>query len=203
MGAVLAAVIQAPLMSILLLFELTRNYDVMLPIMLTAVTATVIYQLVFAESVYTQPLQALGIRVGSAAAISMLRRVMIDQLKLEPPRTIQAGQLVGDLLKAQQTVPAADYVVVDNKDNYLGILSMTELHTVVLLPEATPQLLVGEVCRSDVPPVLATDTLETAIDLFSRHEVNSLAVMKKQPREMLMGMLTRSDAMRVYQAALG
>src|SRR5262249_40598508 len=122
MGAVLAAVIQAPLMSILLLFELTRNYDVMTPIMLTAVTATVISRLIFEETLYTQPLQARGVRVGSAAGISMLQRVTIDQLKLEPLRTIQAGQLVGDLLKDQQTVPAADYVVLDDKGKYLGTL---------------------------------------------------------------------------------
>src|SRR5262249_57540626 len=93
MGGVVGAVIQAPLLSILLLFELTRNYDVMTPIMLTAVTATVIYRLVFEENLYTQPLQARGIRVGSAAGISMLQRVTIDELKLEPLRTIQAGQL--------------------------------------------------------------------------------------------------------------
>ena len=40
MGAVLAAAIQAPLMAIILLFELTRNYQIMLPAMLAAVTAT-------------------------------------------------------------------------------------------------------------------------------------------------------------------
>src|SRR5262249_25442616 len=168
-----------------------------------AVTATVIYRLVFEENLYTQPLQASGIRVGSAAGISMLRRVTIDQLKLEPLRTIQAGPLVGDLLKDQQAVPEADYVGLADKGKYLGTLSMSELLTVLLQPEAAPLLLAGEVCRSDVPPVLATDTLETAIDLFSRHEVNCLVVMEKHPRETLVGMLTRSDAMRVYHAALG
>ncbi len=99
MGAVLAAVIQAPLMSILLLFEITRDYGVMLPIMLTAVTATLMYQLVFGEGLYTLPLRDKGIRVGSAAGISMLRRIGIEHLELSPVNQVRAGELVSELLR--------------------------------------------------------------------------------------------------------
>ena len=64
MGAVLAAAIQAPLMAIMLLLELTRDYQIMLPAMLAAVTATLIQQVIVKDGLYTLPLRQEGIRVG-------------------------------------------------------------------------------------------------------------------------------------------
>ncbi len=162
MGAVLAAVIQAPLMSILLIFEITHNYQVMLPIMLTAVIATLMYQFVFGESLYTMPLQARGIRVGSAAGMSMLRRISVDQLELGPVNTVQAGDPVSAVLQRTQNTPNMDFVVIDAKGRYLGLLTTAELQGVLLQPEAAPLLLVGDVCRSDIPPVPLAGTLESS-----------------------------------------
>jgi len=203
MGAVLAAVIQAPLMSILLLFDITRNYQVMLPIMLTAVIATLMYQFVFGESLYTLPLAARGIRVGAAAGMSVLRRIGVEQLTLDPLITAQAGEPVSAVLQRTQNSPQMDFVVVDDKGRYLGILSTAELHRVLLQPEAAPLLLVGDVCRSDVPPLLETETLETAMELFARLDIECLAVIRKEPQEKLVGMLSRADAMKQYHRALG
>ncbi len=96
----------------------------------------------------------------------------------------------------------SDFAVVDDKGKYLGILSMMDLQNVLLQPEAAPLLLVGEVCRSDVPPLLLSDSLETAIDLFARHKVNSLAVLGRQVQEGLAGILTRGEAMKQYHMAM-
>jgi CIC family chloride channel protein len=203
MGAVLAAVIQAPLMAILLLFEITRDYAVMLPIMLTAVIATVMYQLVFGESLYTFPLRKQGIRVGSAAGMSALRRIGLDQVELTPVNTIQAGQPISALLARTQDSPATNYVVVDQRNRYLGLITTADLQQVLLQPELMPLLLAGDICRSEVPPLQITETLETALELFARHEVSALAVVRRRPQEELAGMLTRSEAIKHYHSALG
>jgi chloride channel protein, CIC family len=203
MGAVLAAVIQAPLMAILLLFEVTRKYQIMLPIMLTAVIATIMYQVVVGEGLYTLPLRARGIRVDSAAGISMLQRIGLEELELAAPSTIEAGLPVAELVARSQADPHGDFVVVDPAARYLGVFTAADLHDVLLQPEAMPLLLAGDVCRSDVPPLQITDTLAMALDLFARHEVSSLAVLRRQPQERLVVMFTRAEAMKQYHAALG
>ena len=78
-----------------------------------------------------------------------------------------------------QSISSGDFVVLDDQSRYLGVLTSLDLRTVILAAEAAHLLLVGEVVRSDVPPLMMRDTLETAWDLFSRYDVNELAVAGK------------------------
>ena len=64
MAAVVAATTHAPLTAILMLFEITGNYKVILPIMMAAMVSTIIAQVLFRESIYTIKLKRRGIRVG-------------------------------------------------------------------------------------------------------------------------------------------
>jgi CIC family chloride channel protein len=204
MGAVLAAIIQAPLMGIILLFELTRNYQVMLPIMIAAVTATVLYRAVFRESIYTQPLRRMGVRAGSAVGVAALRRIGVDQLAIRPAVVARPNEPLADILQRMQATNSTDFVVLDDRAQYLGMLTALDLRTVILAPESAHLLLVGEVVRSDVPPLRATDTLEAAWDLFSRYDVHELAVVSGQgQRQTVEGVVSRAEVMRRYHAELG
>ena len=64
MGAVLAAIVHAPLASILIVLELTYNPALVLPAMLTVVVATGVVRLIYPDSIYTAVLRLRGIRTG-------------------------------------------------------------------------------------------------------------------------------------------
>ena len=206
MGAVLAATIQAPLTAIILLFELTQNYAVMVPIMLAAVTATIIQQLMVGESLYTLPLKKLGVNLGSAVGISALQRIGVDQLVLGKAPVARPDESLSSILARSHEEGVEDFVVMDKTGNYLGLLTIDDLKTVLLEPEAAPLLLVGEVMRADVPPIKFHDTLDAALAMFGRFEVSRLAVLDDtNPAEKtpgLLGFLTRSALMKRYQQEL-
>jgi chloride channel protein, CIC family len=201
MGTVLAAVSQAPLMGIILLFELTREYQVMLPIMLSAVVATIIHQLILGDSIYTRPIRAMGIRLGSAVGVSALRRIGVDQMELEPVPVVRPNDTLSDVLSRGQKTGIADWVVLDGQDRYLGLLTIDDLKVVMLEPESAPLLLVGEVFRSDVPPLKPSDTLDTALEGFARHAVTHMAVVDGKGSNVL-GVLDREVLLRRYHQEL-
>jgi CIC family chloride channel protein len=204
MGAVLAAIIQAPLMGIILLFELTRNYQIMLPIMIAAISATVLYRGVLGESVYVQPLRKMGIRAGSAVGLAALQRIGIDQLPLKPAPVAHTGETMAEILIHMRSTTFNDFVVLDERSCYLGMLITGDLHAVLLAPEVAQVVLVGEVMRSDVPPLKPSDTLEDALDLYSRYDVQELAVLSDDaPRATLRGIISRSEVMKRYHKELG
>src|SRR5690606_19052741 len=113
MSGVLAAVVHAPLAAILILFEATREHDVVLPAMLCAFIATSTAQLLFRDSIYTLGLRQRGVSVGASADLSLLRRMNVEQVLLEPATFVRIGdpfQKVVDLIhKTNDT----DFVVVD------------------------------------------------------------------------------------------
>ena len=205
MGAVLAAAIQAPLMAIMLLFELTRNYQIMLPSMLAAVTATLIQQIIVKDGLYTLPLRQQGIRVGAPVGVSHLHRVGIDQMALKKGQTAAANEPVSALVLRSQQEETGDFVVFDSTGRYLGMVPLEDVRTAMLAPESIPLLLTGEILRSDVAPLTLADTLETAFESFSRYDMAYLPVFAASPGTMatLLGVLPRGDIMRRYHAELG
>ncbi len=199
MGATLAGAIQAPLTGIFLLFELTRNYNVMPPIMLAAVTSTVIQQLIIGESIYTLPLKKVGVRLGSAVGISALRRVTVDQLPLDKPQFVTTDETLSHVLSRSAEQGVRDFVVIDGSKRYVGLLTLDNIKDVMLAPEAAPLLLVGELVQADVPPLPPTATLEDALDAFSRVDTPILPVSGHPPTPdmpSIMGVLSRMELMR-------
>jgi CIC family chloride channel protein len=203
MGAVLAAAIQAPLMSIILLFELTRNYQVMLPAMLGAVTATLIQQLIVKESIYTLPLRDEGIGLGAPTGISALRRISVEEVPLATAEPVEPGDPAANLIRQGQPRAARDMPVIDRHGKYLGMLTLDDIRTMMLAPDSVSLLLAGDLVRSGVPPLSPSDTLDTAFEAFSRHEVDYLPVFGAAGgRKELKGLLSRAELMRRYHLEL-
>ena len=156
MGAVLAAVVHAPLASILILFEVTGGVaqgqqNIILPAMLACVVATGTAQLIFRDSVYTLTLRRRGVRVGSGADLSLLRRLTLEQVELEPVHSVGADDPFEKLLQLTEN-GASDFVVLDRNGTYAGMVIADDIKTALLQREAIPLLTVGEMVRPELAP---------------------------------------------------
>ena len=87
----------------------------------------------------------------------------------------QLVELLAEIVGRSQVTGRSEYVVTDEKNEYLGLLNDADVRAVMLAPESAPLLLVGEVMRTNVPPLKPADTLEAAWDLFARYDVDQLA----------------------------
>jgi chloride channel protein, CIC family len=205
MAAVVAGSTHAPLTAILILFELTRNIYVVLPIMLAAVVSTAVAQVLERDSIYTFKLRRAGLNVGGARDLTVLRRVPVAACELTglPPEPIFASDPLSKLitLHAQHHVP--DFVVVEeDTGRYIGMVTSADIRTALIDREAIPLLLVAEVMRTDLPPVRRDETLDTVLDKFATHDVASLPVVSPLDEGFVMGVLTRASVMERYRRAL-
>ena len=147
MGAVLAAVVHAPLASILILFEVTGGQQrVILPAMLACVFATGSAQIIFRDSVYTLTLRRRGVRVGGGADLSLLRRMTIEQVDLEPVTSVAMEDPVEKLLTLTEN-GASDFVALDRAGGYAGMVTADDIKMALLQREAIPLLTVAELTR--------------------------------------------------------
>jgi CIC family chloride channel protein len=202
MGAVLAAVVHAPLASIIILFELTADYRITLPAMLATVVATGVARLVFQDSIYTQSLRMRGIKWGSASDLSILRRIIVEQVELTPSTVLQPGDPAQRLFDLISEVGTAVFVVIDEKAAYKGMVVADEINMALLQPDALPLMIVEELMRTDIPTVKSTDDLATVFDVFSRLEVSHLPVCLSQNPDKVIGLISRAALMRAYQKGL-
>ncbi len=204
MAAVVAGTTHATLTAILMLFELTRNVYVLLPIMLAAVVATVVASFLERDSIYTFKLRREGVLLGGARDISLLRHIPVTSVPIEPlpDDAVFASDPLGKLVSLHANYHVPDFVVVEQDGSYIGMVTGRDMRTALIDREAIPLLLVAELLRTDLPVIQPDETLDVVVDRFAENDVSSLCLVTggKSPRPI--GLITRINVMSRYRKAL-
>ena len=200
MAAMVAATTHAPLTAILIVYEVTQSYELILPLMFAAVVSTVVARFVCKDSVYTFKLSRLGVRLGAMSDLTVLRRLTPEDIAIQPAtivKRIDSAQQLVNLMEAEGT---ADFVVVDDHNKYCGMVTSEDLRAALVYREAIPLLQVSELQRSDLPTISNEETLDIVLDKFSRSDVEALVLLSETGE--ISGLVTRSQLMKRYQIAL-
>ncbi|RMH11509.1 MAG: chloride channel protein [Planctomycetota bacterium] len=204
MAAVVAASTHAPLTAILILFELTRNYYVILPIMLAAIFATAVSQWLNRDSIYTAKLRREGVLIGTSRDITLLRRIAVSSVVRTPlpPEPIYASDPLSKLITLHASYNVPDFPVVDESGKYIGMVTGADIRTALIDREAIPLLLVAELLRTDLPTVTVDETLDSVLNKFAAHDVASLCLLDPASPDRPLALISRSKVMKRYQEAL-
>ena len=200
MAGVIAAVAHCPLAAFLLVFEMTGDYQLVLPAMLVAILSTAVAQLFVGDSIYAAMLRERGIRTGVHSDLTLLRKLHAHDVPLVPAVTVHPEAPASELLDLSRRHAVVDFVVVDDRDRYEGLVTGQDFRSTLLSVEALPLLVVGELMRTGLPPVNPDHTLDLVMEQFSRHDVASLPVVDAAGR--IRGLLTRVMLIRTYQEIL-
>jgi chloride channel protein, CIC family len=202
MGAILAAVVHAPLASILIVFELTQDHKVMLPAMLACIISVAVARLIYPDSVYTQGLRSRGVHIGASGDFVLLRRLTVEQIPLDPVSAVAESAPLQKLLDISEQTSIYDFVVVDPSGKYMGMVLSRDLNAVLMGKAAVPLLVVGDVMRVDISPVRTTDDLANVLDAFSRFDASHLPVCVPHAPDKVVGLISRAALIRKYQQTL-
>lgn len=203
MAALVAGTTHAPLTAILMLFELTRDVYVLLPIMFAAVISTGVARVALRDSIYTHKLRRQGFRVGHAADWTILRRLSVRDVPLDRHVSVGREDAGSTLLEIAEQTGAEHFVVLSPDGEYVGMVRGEDFRTALVAREAIPLLLVDELLRADLPTVDAEETLDSVMEKFAGCEAQALAVVRREGGKVrVMGLLTRAGLMGRYQQAL-
>jgi chloride channel protein, CIC family len=195
MGGFLAATIHAPLTSILMLFEMTADYQIVLPLMLACVVAhftAKVYQR--GESIYHASLR----RAMAAGGVDDWRLRTIQAL-IKPVAIATSGHTRLQELFAQLPTRPLERVYVTEDNRLVGSLDPREVLAKVNAREIAPDASVASVAK----PVLFTLTpdmsLSAALEGFLREQATTLPVTPDQWRNTLLGEVSRHDLLLAIQ----
>ena len=147
-------------------------------------------------------LRQRGVQVGTSADLSLLRRMTVDQVLLEPATFVRITDPFQRVLDLMHQVNVTDFVVVDKKGYYAGLLVADDIKTALMQPDAIPLLTCGEVMRAQVPTIPSNADLATVLDRFSHHDISRLPVVLPGQSFKVIGLVSRSSLMKQYQRAL-
>jgi CIC family chloride channel protein len=192
MGAFLAGSTQAPLMAILMLFEMTLSYQVMLPLMVGCVMAYFVARAANAGSMYDITVR----RLAQSAERQRLRKQLVQDL-VEPALTVVPldadAASMGRLFAAH---PVKYLYVVNGAGLYQGVVplrALTETNA-----EHLQSLRAADLLSQEIQPLTSDMGLEAAFQRFLAHQGERLPVVQSAALPRLLGVVKKSALLQTY-----
>ena len=202
MGAVAGAVMQAPLTNILMLFELTNDYTLILPIMATCIAASYTYQRFTKHSIYMQNLLNKGINIRHGREASIMNSIKVQDVMSTDITTIAQEMPFRKILETISYSKNFYFPVLDNKGDMTGILSFSDIREVIFEEQLGDLLVAGELANTKVYSLTPQQNLNEAMEIFSQLDVDQLPVVRREDKSKVIGMLARGDMMASYNRAI-
>lgn len=198
MGAVVAGTTMAPITAIFTIFELTYNFDIILPLMTCCITSLVTVQKYYGYSIYETKLLRRGVRMIRGHDVNLLRSMQVGDFMDPHFETIRHDMRLGEVIQKAEDSPYPHFPVLDNNDRLVGILSMSDLKGFLAEVGALSELIVAsEIMTHRVTIVRPTDNFETAFEIFEGKQISTLPVVREHDQKLL-GILKKSDLLLTY-----
>ncbi len=197
-GAMMAAMLQSPISSILMVFELSGNYEIMMPLMAACVVAALVKRAFGADSVLTEPLAAKGIDTGWRLERSWMRSVPVSRIPRKQIPAVPASAPLHELKKVYVDSGKGCVQVVNDDGTMLGIVTFMDLQNWLLDPTLDQIVVAAEVANRKVISVREDDSLLDAIRVLDRESFEQMPVMSATEPGKMLGILSRNAVFSTY-----
>jgi len=200
MAAVVASTTRAPLQAILILFELTGGYHVILPLMLSSVIATMVGSRLMEESIYTVKLKAKGLTLRHGTEVNVLKEIKTNDIMRSDFKSVPENTRLKPLLDIVGGTSLNSTIFITDKENRLkGFVSFQEIRRVLFDVEAlAPVLVAGDIANMSSAAVTTEDSLNLVIQLFARLNLDELPVVEPDNPDIIIGSVHRHDVVDAY-----
>ncbi|HUH95904.1 MAG TPA: chloride channel protein [Anaerolineales bacterium] len=200
MAAVLAGSVHAPLTATILLFEMTNDYRIILPVMLAVAVSLLLSQRIQRDSIYITGLVRLGIRLDRGRDVVLLEAITVGEAMHLNTETLRESL---PLMEAAETLAQSRHhgmPVINADGNLVGILTIRDIEKVEEAKRESTT--VGQACTHELLVAYPHETLSDALLRMSHHDVGRLPVVDRNHPRKLVGILRRMDVIRAYEIAL-
>ncbi len=201
MAAVFAGAARAPITAILILFEMTQDYHIILPLMFATVVSTVLAQHFEKESIYTLKLKQRGLDVRARRDANLMSAILVNDAMtpLEELTTVRETTTLAKLTAMFQESGHHGFIVLNDAGELFGVVTLSDLERALENHQADAP--VGEICTRTVVTVFPDETLDDALRQFGALDVGRLPVVERRNPKRVLGMVRRADIVRAYAHA--
>jgi CIC family chloride channel protein len=199
MGGVVAAATHGPITAILIIFEMSSDYSIILPLMITCIIATVLAMRLKEESIYTLKLKLRGINLFGGRELNVLKSLKVRDAYQRSVMTIPESEPFSSIVeKIANSQHGFFYVINDNK-NIIGSISLKEIRQTIKDYENLKNLLIAKDIMDDhVIYVDSEENLDDVLKKFGQYNVDELPVISNDNGEKIIGSIWQHDVIEIY-----
>jgi CIC family chloride channel protein len=200
MGAVVAAGTHAPITAIVMIFELTDGYEVILPLMITCIIATLLATRLQAASIYTLKLLRRGVDIHGGRAVNVLQEVPATEAMRSEMTTVAPHDSLSHLISVFMEHPGETLFVVDKAMHLRGTVTAGELRPAMGDASSLSSLVIAEdlMASREVPAVGPDESLAEVMRMLGTYQ-GEIPVLRD---DRLVGVIWPQDVIERYNTEL-
>jgi CIC family chloride channel protein len=197
MGAVFAGSAHAPITAVLILFEMTDDYQIILPLMSAVVIAHLIASGLFADSIYTVKLRRRGGLSPRHTPTSALDLILVADAMSPLGLTAAPGESIADLAARMQHSDQHGFAVLDGRGRLEGIVTKRDVES-ALLAGAGDVGAVADIMTRNVISCRPDDRLRDVLTRLADLGVGQMPVVDRDEPGRALGMIRREQIFWAY-----
>lgn len=197
MAAVFAGATRASFTAIIMLFEMTRNYTIILPLMIAVVISTVISRALNRETIYTRKLVRRGVDLRQINKASPLREVTVEEAMTWDFPTVLETMSVRELMAKLRRTGHHGFPVVNEKDELAGVVTIADVEAAIARGSLTG-LTVKDIASKSVVVAYPDEYIHDVFIKLGSRDVGRIPVVDRRNRKRLLGVLRRHDVLTAY-----
>ena len=205
MAATFTAAAHAPITAVIILFELTGDYRIILPLMLTVVITTIIsQQLLKGESIYTLKLSRRGVHLSRGRDVDILEGVLVKEVMSHDFNVISMNDTLRNLSILLNQTSSHGVVVLDEAGKLFGVVTVSDLRNVISSNFDLDETRVKDVAtkRTDLLITYPDETIGQALYRMGSRGLGRLPVISREDPGHVLGLVRRQNIIRAYHLAL-
>ena len=202
MGAVVSATTHGPLAAILILFEMTGSYKIILPVMLACIIATIASGQLLRDSIYTLKLARRGVDIKEGKEVNVLKSMFVKDVMNTNVETMPEALPLGKMAQRISKSKFNSFPVLDDQDQLIGILSFNDYNEAIFDENLKDLVVAKDLATTDLVTISLDDNLWTALEKISSKDFAVLPVVSAQTPNKLEGVVSRRDIIGAYNKAV-
>jgi CIC family chloride channel protein len=197
MAGFFAAAAKTPFSTLVIVSEMTGNYDLLLP---TLWVCAITFLLSDEQSIYSSQVDSRsrspahqGDYVREVLAGMHVRQFLTSTDRVP---TVRPGERLAAVMLRLSGTSYHALPVTDDKGDLLGIVSLEEVHLAAVSPDLRPLVLAADLMRTDITPLRPEDRLDRALELFVECDLLDLPVVGDDGH--VIGIVKRADVSSTY-----
>jgi CIC family chloride channel protein len=200
MGALFAGAARAPITSVLILFEMTGDYRIILPLMVAVVTSSLIAQRLGKETIYTLKIRRRGVDLDKRHVVDLLDTVTVGEVMTSDFSTVGADMPVEELTDLLLASGQHGLPVTDAAGKLMGIVTLSDIQRSAISGDT--ELTAADIATLSVITCFPDQTVREALGQLGGRDVGRLPVVDRLDEERVVGVVRRENVVAAYARLL-
>jgi CIC family chloride channel protein len=201
MAAVFAGAARAPITAIIILFEMTQDYHIILPLMAATIVSTIIAHRLEPESIYTLKLKLRGIATRQKKDENPLRSILVEDAMTPASEmvTVTPDISLRELVNLFQETSHHGFIVMKNDELY-GMVTLSDLEEA--MKNGKMEATINDICTKNVFTAYPDEALDDVLGHVGAMDVGRIPVVERRNPKRLLGVLRRVNIVHSLSSAL-